>query len=127
MTTHHDRVRAVLLVHRLEAERAVRAGERSEAEADTVVELTARVARIQARHDGARERVAGQSRDGRGPAGSAGDADGDRWLLAVYDAALAELCGALGMKHSLVDRSVSSDDERQRVELELLSVLPFVG
>lgn len=124
MTRHHDRVRAVLLVQALEAERAARSGERSET--DLVVDLTARVARIQARHDGARSRVAVQGSAGSGPAECAGDADGDAWLLAVYDAALAELCGALGVPHSLADQSVCSDAERQRVELELLSVLPHV-
>lgn len=122
MTPHHDRVRAVLLVHRLEAERRSSDGESDET--DPVVELTARVARIQARHDGARARIGrGQRRDGH-PAGACADADGDAWLLALYDAALAELCGALGVRHSLLDPSVASDDERLRVELELLSVLP---
>jgi hypothetical protein len=105
MTRHHDRVRAVLLVHGLEADRRSSSGEGGETE--VIVDLTARVTRIQAQHDGFR------SHD-------------DGWLLAVYDAALAELCGALGVSHSLVDEGVCSDRERQRVELELLSsVLPL--
>jgi hypothetical protein len=78
MTPHHDRVRAVLLVHRLEAERRSSNGESDETDP----------------------------------------------VVALHDAALAELCGALGVRHSLVDQSVSSDGERLRVELELLSVLP---
>jgi hypothetical protein len=52
--------------------------------------------------------------------------DADTWLLAVYDAALVELCRALGVAHSLVDDGVCSESERLRVELELLSsVLPL--
>ena len=31
-------------------------------------------------------------------AGRSGDVDASGWLLAVYDAALAELCGALGVR-----------------------------
>lgn len=104
MTRHHDRVRAVLLVYGLEADRRSSAGESGEAD---VIDLTARVARIQTQHDGSRSQA-------------------DGWLLAVYDAALIELCGALGMSHSLIDERVCSDRERQRVELELLSsVLPL--
>jgi hypothetical protein len=121
MTRHHDRVRAVLLVHRLEADRRARSGEGIDT--DLVVDLTARIGRIQARHDGFRARVAGD-RGGDGPDPGGPDADG--WLVALYDAALAELCGALGVRHSLVEQGVCSDEERQRVELELLSsVLPL--
>lgn len=105
MTRHHDRVRAVLLVHSLEAGRRSSAGESGEG--DVIVDLTARVARIQIQHDGFRSQT-------------------DGWLLAVYDAALIELCGALGISHSLIDEGICSDRERQRVELELLSsVLPL--
>jgi hypothetical protein len=105
MSTHHDRVRAVLLVHGLEADRRFGAGEQG----DTVVRLTARVARIQAALDGVRDA-----------------ADADRWMLAVYDAALVELCAALGLPQSLVDDTACPDCERRRVELELLSsVLPL--
>ena len=123
MTPHHDRVRAVILVHRLEAQRRSNNGESDET--DPVVDLTARVARIQDRQDGARiiRAARGQRGDGH-PAGACVDADADGWLLALYDAALAELCGALGVRHSLVDPSVSSEGERLRVELELLTVLP---
>jgi hypothetical protein len=105
MTRHHDRVRAVLLVQGLEAER--RSGSGDGGEADGIGDLIARVTRIQAQY----ARL--------GP-----EADG--WLLAVYDAALAQLCGALGVRHSLLDEAVCSDRERQRVELALLpSVLPL--
>lgn len=106
MSAHHDRVRAVLLVHGLEADRRSGAGEQG----DTLVRLTARVARIQVGLDGVR----------------ASAADADRWMLAVYDAALVELCAALGLRQALVDDTVCPDCERRRVELELLSsVLPL--
>ena len=119
--THHDRVRAVLLVHRLEADRRASCGEGDGT--DVVVDLTARVVRIQGRLDAVRSRAAGdRGSDGPDPAGPGADG----WLLALYDAALAELCGSLGVQHSLVDQRVSSAEERQRVELELLSsVLPL--
>jgi hypothetical protein len=104
MTRHHDRVRAVLLVQGLEAD-CRSGGGRSEA--DVIADLIARVGRIQAQSVGL------------GP-----EADG--WLLAVYDAALAQLCGALGVRHFLVDEGVCPERERQRVELALLSsVLPL--
>ena len=121
MTVHHERVRAVLLVHWLEAEYRARSNE----DADTVADLTARVTRVQARLDAVRSPAAGRRpSDGRGAVDTGTDADS--WLLAVYDAALAELCGALGVGHSLVNESVCPEQERQRVELELLSsVLPL--
>jgi hypothetical protein len=54
------------------------------------------------------------------------DPDADGWLVAVYDAALAQLCSALGVSHFLIEEGVSSEEERQRVELVLLSsVLPL--
>ena len=102
MIAHHDRVRAVLLVHGLEADRRSDSGE----EGDTVARLTARVARMQAGLDRARPP--------------------DQWTLAVYDAALVELCAALGLRQSLVDDTVCPECERQRLERELLSsVLPL--
>jgi len=46
--------------------------------------------------------------------------------LALYDAALVELCVAPGLGQSLVDDTVCPGRERQPVELELLpSVLPL--
>lgn len=106
MTIHHERVRAVLLVHALESGCRFDSGARGDANVDNVVDLTARVTRVQA------EIAAG---------GCA-----DAWLLAAYDAALAELCRALGLGHSLIDENVCPERERQRVELELLSsVLPL--
>jgi hypothetical protein len=108
MTRHHARVRAVLLVHGLEADRRLGAGEVGDP--DSVVDLTDRVIRIQTQLVGP----------------DANTTEADCWLLAVYDAALAELCAALGVDHSLVDEWVCSERERQRVELELLSsVLPL--
>lgn len=123
MTQHQERVRAILLVHALEADR--RCGSGGIDPADVVVDLTARVARIQRELDGVRLR-AGSRHPSEG-AGSAGnDADADGWLVAVYDAALAELCRALGVRHFLIEEGVCSDRERQRVELVLLSsVLPL--
>lgn len=100
-------MRAILLVHGLEAERRSDAGEGDDAE--TVIDLTARVTRVQARLDAVRSR-----------------ADADGWLLAVYDAALAELCDAVGVGHFLAADGVCPETERQRVELVLLSsVLPL--
>ena len=122
MTAHHDRVRAVLLVHGLEADR--RAGSDDDGGAGTVADLTARVTRVQARLSGVRSRAAGRPPSARRGAVDT-SADADTWLLAVYDAALAELCGALGLGHSLADQHACPEHERQRVELELLStVLP---
>jgi hypothetical protein len=117
MSAHHDRVRAVVLVHGLEADR--RSG--LAGEGDTVTRLTARVTRIQARLDRIRSAAGGRP---------SGDVDtgteADAWMLAVYDAALVDLCAALGVDHSLVDDAVLPERERQRVELELLSsVLPL--
>lgn len=120
MSAHHDRVRAVLLVAGLESDRRGEAGERPV----TAAELTARLARIQA--------CLGRLRP---PAGAGGgeegrpveiDVDAEAWKLAVYDAALAELCTELGLRHALDDAAVPSGPERQRIELELLSaVLPL--
>lgn len=110
---HHDRVRALLLVHGLEADRRSAAAE----DGDTVTYLTARVTRIQARLDRIRSAAGGPVDTGT---------DAEAWMLAVYDAALVELCAALGVSHSLVDDAVGPERERQRVELELLSqVLPL--
>lgn len=110
---HHDRVRAILLVHRLEADRRNASGEGG----GDVTNLSARVARVQAELGGARSPVGGD-------AVPRSDADG--WLLAVYDAALVELCGALGVREALTDERVCSEAERRRVELQLLSaVLPL--
>jgi hypothetical protein len=104
MIAHHDRVLAVLLVHGLEADRRSDSGE----DGESVVRLTARVTRIQAGLD----RVRSAATDG--------------WMLAVYDAALIELCAAVGLRQSLVDDTVCPDCERQRVERELFSsVLPI--
>jgi hypothetical protein len=114
VTVHHDRVRALLLVHGLEADR--RSG--SAEDGDTVTYLTARVTRIQARLDRIRSAAVGDHVDT--------GTEADAWMLAVYDAALVELCAALGVSHSLVDDAVGPERERQRVELELLSqVLPL--
>lgn len=114
VTVHHDRVRALLLVHGLEADRRAASAE----DDDTVAYLLARVTRIQARLDRIRSAAAGDPVDT--------GTDADAWMLAVYDAALVELCAALGVRHSLVDDAVGPERERQRVELELLSqVLPL--
>jgi hypothetical protein len=120
VSIHHDRVRAVLLVAGLEGDRRGDAGEVPV----TAAELTARLARIQACLDRLRPP------EGAGPPGGALpgeiDVDAEAWKLAVYDAALAELCAELGLRHSLADDGVASGPERQRVELELLSaVLPL--
>jgi len=113
VTVHHDRVRALLLVHGLEADRRSASAE----DGDTVPYLTARVTRIQARLDRIRSAAGGPVDTGT---------DAEAWMLAVYDAALVELCAALGVSHSLVDDAVGPERERQRVELELLSqVLPL--
>ena len=121
MTQHQERVRAILLVHALEAGR--RCGSGGSDPADVVVDLTARVARIQRELDGVRLRTEGRH-PSEGPGSAGTDADG--WLVAVYDAALAELCRALGVRHFLIEEGVCSDRERQRVELVLLSsVLPL--
>ena len=120
MGTHHDRVRAVLLVAGLENARRSDAGEVPV----TAAELTARLARIQARLD----RLHPPEGAGRTDAARPGeiDVDAEAWKLAVYDAALAELCDELGLRHSLTDDAVPSGPERQRVELELLgAVLPL--
>jgi hypothetical protein len=117
VTVHHDRVRALLLVHGLEADRRSASAE----DGDTVSYLTARVTRIQARLDRIRSAAGGAGGD-HVDTGTEADA----WMLAVYDAALVELCAALGVSHSLVDDAVGPERERQRVELELLSqVLPL--
>ena len=118
MTAHHARLRAMLLVHGLEADYRSDAGE----DVDTVSRLTARVSRIYARLDGVRSASIGKRRRDEVDTG----ADAEAWMLAVYDAALVELCAAVGLDHSLVDDRVCPDCERQRVELELLSsVLPL--
>jgi hypothetical protein len=121
MTAHHDRVRAVLLVHGLEADQRCASGEGG----DTVARLTARVTRVQARLDRVRSAATGiRTRDQRHEVDTGTDADA--WMLAVYDAALADLCGALGLRQFLVDDTVCPEDERRRVELELLSsVMPL--
>jgi hypothetical protein len=122
MTAHHDRLRAILLVHGLEADyRSQHSGE----DMNTVSFLTARVARVYARLDGVRLAAIGSGlRDQRDPVDTG--ADSEAWMLAVYDAALVELCAALSLGQSLVDDTVCSGCERQRVELELLSsVLPL--
>jgi hypothetical protein len=118
MTAHHARLRAMLLVHGLEADYRSDAGE----DVDTVSRLTARVSRIYARLDAIRS--AGICKGLRDSVDTGVDAEA--WMLAVYDAALVELCAAVGLHHSLVDDTVCPDCERQRVELELLSsVLPM--
>ena len=118
MTAHHDRVRTVLVVHEIEANRRCEAGESAQDTAD----LAARVARIQSRFDEMRSAPAEVCVSDRRDADTGATAA--EWMLAVYDAALAELCTALGVEHSLVDESVCSDGERQRVELSLLSLVP---
>ena len=118
MTAHHDRLRAMLLVHGLEADH------RSEADddVDTVSRLTARVSRIYARLDGVRSAAIGSGLRDEVDTG----VDAEEWMVAVYDAALVELCEALGLGQSLLDDRVCPGCERQRVELELLSsVLPL--
>ena len=118
MTAHHDRLRAVLLVHGLEADHCSDSGE----DINTVSRLTARVTRIYARLDGVRSAAIGNRLRDQVDTG----VDAEAWMLAVYDAALVELCAALGLGQSLVDDTVCPGCERQRVELELLSsVLPL--
>jgi hypothetical protein len=118
MTVHHNRLRAMLLVHGLEADYRSESGE----EPETLGCLTARVARIYARLDEVRSAAAGSPRRDQGDSG----VDAEAWMLAVYDAALVKLCVAVGLDQSLVDDTVCSQAERQRVELELLSlVLPL--
>ena len=86
--------------------------------------FAARVARIQSRLDEIRSSAAecdvGDRRDADTGATAA------EWMLAVYDAALVELCTALNVEHSLVDDTVCSEDERERVELffSRLSLVP---
>jgi hypothetical protein len=123
MTRHHERVRAVLLVHGLEADRRSGAGE---GDTPTVVDLTARVTRVQAELDKVRSWHPGR-RISDGHAAVDTGADADTWLLAVYDAALVELCTALGVGHALIHDGVCPESERQRVELELLSVVLPIG
>jgi hypothetical protein len=118
MTIHHNRVRAVLLVHGLEADHRSHTGE----DINTVSCLTARVARIYARLDGVRSAAIGSPIHDLVDTG----ADAEAWMLALYDAALVELCVARGFGQSLVDDTVCPGCERERVELELLpSVLPL--
>ncbi|MDQ1489798.1 MAG: hypothetical protein QOJ23_2312 [Actinomycetota bacterium] len=118
MTAHHDRLRAILLVHGLEVDYRSHSGQHI----STVSRLTARVSRIYARLDGVRSAAIGSRIRGQVDAG----ADAEAWMLAVYDAALVELCAALGFGQSLVDDTVCPECERRRVELELLSsVLPL--
>ena len=121
MTAHHDRVRAVLFVHGLEAEHRSDAG----GDDDPMRRLTARVTRIQGLLDKVRSvATASPISDQRHDVDTGADAD--VWMLAVYDAALVELCGALGLSQSLVDDTGAPEGERQGVELELLSsVLPL--
>jgi hypothetical protein len=119
MTHHHDRMRSVLLVHGLKADHCAIVGE--DGDTDRLVARTARVVRVQARLAGLQAPPAG---DGRPVADTGSDAEA--WLLAMYDAALVELCAALGVRHALLDDWACPDSERQRVELELLSsVLPI--
>lgn len=112
MTVHHDRLRAMLLVHDLEMDHP----SHFEEDPDRVSRLTARVSRIYARLDGVRS-AAGSHLDDQVDTG----AEAEAWMLAVYDAALVELCVALGLAQSLLDDNVCPGCERQRVELELLS------
>lgn len=119
MTAHHQRVRAVLLVHGLETERRLDADEGVE----SIVELAARVARVHRRLDGIRSQAARRRARDRGREADTG-ATADEWMLAVYDAALAELCAAVGVRHALIDEGVCSEVERLRVELELLPAVP---
>ena len=118
MTAHHDRVRMVLAVHELEANRRDADGEGTQ----DIATLAARVARIQSRLD--EIRAAAECVSDRRDADARATAA--EWMLAVYDAALVELCTALDVEHSLVDEAVCSEDERQRVELFFtrLSLVP---
>lgn len=116
MTAHHDRVRAVLLVHGLKA-----AG--GSDEDGGVGDLAARVIRIQARLDEIRPRAV-SGRIGDRPGDVDTGAGAEEWMLAAYDAALIELCAALGVTHSLVDERISPERERHRVEYELRSSVP---
>ena len=120
MTAHHDRVRTVLAFHELEANRRYADGQSAHGAAD----LAVRVARIQSRLDEIRSPAAQGGLSDRGDADTGATAA--EWMLAVYDAALVELCTALGVEHSLVDEAVCSEDERQRVELffSRLSLVP---
>jgi len=118
MTAHHDRLRAMLLVHGLEADFRSQSGE----DVATVSSLTARVTRIYARLDGIRSAAVGGTPCDQVDTG----VEAEAWMLAVYDAALVELCTAIGLDQSLIDDRVCPECERQRVELELLSsVLPL--
>ena len=113
MTVHHDRLRAMLLVHDLEMDHP----SHFEEDPDRVSRLTARVSRIYARLDAVRSAAAGSGLPDQVDTGL----DAEAWMLAVYDAALVELCVALGLRQSLLDDKVCPGCERQRVELELLS------
>ena len=119
MSFHHDRVRAVLLVHGLEADCRNHVGNPV-----TVAELADRVIRIQARLDGVRSRGALRCIGPRDDVDTGADAG--QWILAVYDAALVGLCRALDVPQALLDDAVSSEAERRRVERSLLSsVMPL--
>lgn len=119
MSAHHDRVRALLLVHGLEADCRV-----GSCGPFTVAELTERVIRIQARLDGVRGASTVRPIEPRQLVDTGADATA--WMLAVYDAALVGLCRALGLHQALLDDGVGPEGERQRVELALLSsVLPI--
>ena len=119
MMAHHDRVRTVLAVHELETKRRYADGEGTQ----DIAALAARVARIQSRLDEIRAAAECGVSDRRDADTGATAAE---WMLAVYDAALVELCTALDVEHSLVDEAVCSEDERQRLELffSLLTSVP---
>ena len=122
MTAHHDRVRAVLLVADIESDRR-----RDWGEAElTVADRTARLSRLQTCFARLRQSAsAGDGGDARGPSETC-KTDAEAWLLAAYDATLAELCGELDLRHALDDATTCPELERQRVELELLtSLLPL--
>jgi hypothetical protein len=123
VTRHHDRVLAVLLVYGLESDCRAHAGGRGYT--SSVADLAARVTRVQAQLCAVRSPATGCHPSGNSASVDSGS-DADGWLLAVYDAALAQLCDAVGVCHSLVDDNVCSEAERLRVELALLpSVLPL--
>lgn len=122
MVAHHDRVRAVLHVAGVESDRRREWGEA----ALTVADRTARLSRLQICFTRLRQQApAGGGGDARG-FDEACQADAEAWLLAAYDATLAELCWELDLRHALDDVTACPELERQRVELELLtSLLPL--
>ena len=129
MTAHHNRVRAVLLLAEIDADRRAGWGE----PALTIADLTFRLTRIRARLDQLRLPVDSTARGGdddfdliddvdlTDDIDLTDDSDAEAWKLAAYDATLAELCAKLELPHALDDAGAWPEAERLRVELELLT------